>query len=97
MHLEELERATKSFPDDIKLGSEGFGTVNKGTLDNGVEVAIKRINREGMIQGTDESDVFRVHTDFCVVICESSCFNKDCLQTSDQHGHIFGAIPVSCW
>lgn len=46
--LKELEKATKNFSDDVKLGTGGFGTVYKGTLDNGLEVAIKKTNQVDM-------------------------------------------------
>lgn len=42
--LKELEKATKNFSEEFKLGSGGVGTVYKGTLDNGTKVAIKKTN-----------------------------------------------------
>lgn len=42
--LSELKKATKDFHESLKLGSGGFGTVYKGTLENGSVVAIKRTN-----------------------------------------------------
>ncbi|GAB4829210.1 Cell division control protein 2 [Ancistrocladus abbreviatus] len=38
-----LERATRSFAEDSKLGQGGFGTVYKGVLPDGREIAVKRL------------------------------------------------------
>ncbi|XP_002962688.2 wall-associated receptor kinase-like 14 [Selaginella moellendorffii] len=40
----EMERATKCFRSDLKLGTGSFGTVYKGKLDDGTTVAIKKAN-----------------------------------------------------
>lgn len=42
---EELKSATKNF--EVKLGQGGFGTVFKGTLSNGVDIAVKRLDDTG--------------------------------------------------
>ncbi|KAK8956464.1 G-type lectin S-receptor-like serine/threonine-protein kinase SD2-5 [Platanthera guangdongensis] len=42
---EELKSATKNFEE--KLGQGGFGTVFKGTLSNGVDIAVKRLDDTG--------------------------------------------------
>ncbi|KAL1834297.1 hypothetical protein ACET3Z_003948 [Daucus carota] len=48
-----VESATKSFSDSNKLGEGGFGAVYKGTLENGQEVAVKRLS-SGSVQGEQE-------------------------------------------
>lgn len=46
--LRELEKATNNFSNDCKLGSDSFGIVYKRTLDNDVEVSIKKANHVDM-------------------------------------------------
>ncbi|XP_028767785.1 putative receptor-like protein kinase At4g00960 [Neltuma alba] len=41
-----IEAATNKFSADNKLGEGGFGPVYKGTLANGLEIAVKRLSRE---------------------------------------------------
>lgn len=43
--LSTIRSATNSFSDDRKLGEGGFGEVFKGKLDNGEEVAVKRLSK----------------------------------------------------
>lgn len=43
--MEEILRATKNFSPGLKIGQGGFGTVFKGTLDDGTLVAVKRAKR----------------------------------------------------
>uniref|UniRef100_A0A803L6H5 Protein kinase domain-containing protein n=2 Tax=Chenopodium quinoa TaxID=63459 RepID=A0A803L6H5_CHEQI len=50
---EALKAATKNFSDDHKIGQGGFGIVYKGTLQNGQEVAVKRLS-SGSCQGEKE-------------------------------------------
>ncbi|XP_031279194.1 cysteine-rich receptor-like protein kinase 15 isoform X2 [Pistacia vera] len=53
LHLAIIEAATDDFSDSNKLGKGGFGTVYKGVLPNGKEVAVKRLSRRSW-QGLDE-------------------------------------------
>ncbi|KAJ4806012.1 protein kinase family protein [Rhynchospora pubera] len=43
--MEEILRATNNFYPGLKIGQGGFGTVYKGTLDDGTLVAVKRAKR----------------------------------------------------
>ncbi|XP_042383203.1 G-type lectin S-receptor-like serine/threonine-protein kinase RKS1 isoform X1 [Zingiber officinale] len=59
--LEAIRIATDNFSDRNKLGEGGFGSVYKGTLENGEHVAVKRLSRSSG-QGLDElkNEVFLV-------------------------------------
>ncbi|RZC93617.1 hypothetical protein C5167_007656 [Papaver somniferum] len=48
-----INAATSNFSDDNKLGRGGFGTVYKGTLTDGQEIAVKRLS-ENSCQGEEE-------------------------------------------
>ncbi|XVF78679.1 hypothetical protein PTKIN_Ptkin14bG0155000 [Pterospermum kingtungense] len=51
--LSMLAKATKDFSPDNKLGEGGFGSVYKGTMEDGQEIAVKRLS-VGSRQGSDE-------------------------------------------
>ncbi|KAJ8770065.1 hypothetical protein K2173_010110 [Erythroxylum novogranatense] len=56
--FETLVSATKDFHPTHKLGEGGFGPVYKGTLDNGREIAVKKLSHssnQGMKQFTNEA------------------------------------------
>ncbi|GMI77538.1 cysteine-rich RLK (RECEPTOR-like protein kinase) 10 [Hibiscus trionum] len=53
LDLPTIKAATNDFSDSNKLGQGGFGTVYKGVLPNGKEVAIKRLSRKSW-QGLEE-------------------------------------------
>ncbi|GER54305.1 serine/threonine-protein kinase [Striga asiatica] len=48
-----IYKATNNFSKDKKLGAGGFGPVYKGTLEDGHEIAVKRLSKTSM-QGLDE-------------------------------------------
>ncbi|KAL5773341.1 hypothetical protein ACOSQ2_013265 [Xanthoceras sorbifolium] len=53
MDLAIIRAATEDFSDSNKLGRGGFGTVYKGVLPDGKEIAVKRLSRKSW-QGLDE-------------------------------------------
>ncbi|XP_019052142.1 PREDICTED: putative cysteine-rich receptor-like protein kinase 20 [Nelumbo nucifera] len=53
MDFDAIKVATDNFSDSNKLGQGGFGTVYKGKLPNGKEVAVKRLSRKSW-QGVEE-------------------------------------------
>lgn len=44
-NMEEILQATKNFSPSLKVGQGGFGTVYKGTLDDGTLIAVKRAKK----------------------------------------------------
>ncbi|MBA0606199.1 hypothetical protein Godav_018707, partial [Gossypium davidsonii] len=52
-NFEELATATGNFHDTKKLGQGGFGPVYRGTLDDGKEIAVKRLSKASG-QGLEE-------------------------------------------
>ncbi|CAL5410904.1 unnamed protein product [Camellia sinensis] len=53
MELATIKAATRNFSDTNKLGQGGFGTVYKGILCDGKEIAVKRLSRKSW-QGLEE-------------------------------------------
>ncbi|KAK1355491.1 Receptor-like serine/threonine-protein kinase [Heracleum sosnowskyi] len=51
--FERIAKATSNFSEDNKLGHGGYGPVYKGMLDDGLEIAVKRLSRNST-QGVDE-------------------------------------------
>ncbi|KAL7213352.1 hypothetical protein ACSBR2_015966 [Camellia fascicularis] len=51
--LATIQVATNNFSDDNKIGEGGFGSVYKGILSNGQEIAVKRLSRNSG-QGAEE-------------------------------------------
>ncbi|KAK1391465.1 G-type lectin S-receptor-like serine/threonine-protein kinase [Heracleum sosnowskyi] len=49
----QIAKATDNFSDNRQLGKGGFGTVYKGILEEGQEVAVKRLSKDSR-QGVDE-------------------------------------------
>nr|CAB3461103.1 unnamed protein product [Digitaria exilis] len=55
--LSTLRAATNNFSEENKLGKGGFGPVYKGTLQNGQEIAVKRlstISQQGLAEMKNE-------------------------------------------
>ncbi|XP_022139941.1 cysteine-rich receptor-like protein kinase 10 [Momordica charantia] len=48
-----IDAATNKFSEENRLGEGGFGAVYKGRLENGQEIAVKRLSR-GSLQGSEE-------------------------------------------
>ncbi|XP_074367799.1 G-type lectin S-receptor-like serine/threonine-protein kinase At4g27290 [Apium graveolens] len=53
LNFEQIAKATDDFSFNNKLGEGGFGTVYKGMLEEGQEVAVKRLSKDSR-QGVDE-------------------------------------------
>ncbi|KAF3433836.1 hypothetical protein FNV43_RR24939 [Rhamnella rubrinervis] len=59
-NFEKLAMATNNFHSDTMLGQGGFGQVYRGKLEDGQEIAIKRLSRasgQGLIEFTNEVEV----------------------------------------
>ncbi|XP_039168959.1 cysteine-rich receptor-like protein kinase 10 isoform X2 [Eucalyptus grandis] len=57
MRLDIIRAATGNFSDECKLGEGGFGSVYRGTLADGKEIAVKRLSRtsgQGLIELKNE-------------------------------------------
>ncbi|KAK3430686.1 hypothetical protein EUGRSUZ_E02450 [Eucalyptus grandis] len=57
MRLDIIRAATGNFSDECKLGEGGFGSVYKGTLADGKEIAVKRLSKtsgQGLIELKNE-------------------------------------------
>ncbi|XP_060675130.1 G-type lectin S-receptor-like serine/threonine-protein kinase At4g27290 isoform X2 [Ziziphus jujuba] len=52
-NLDKIVKATNNFSSSNKLGEGGFGPVYKGTLEDGQEIAVKRLSRSSL-QGVNE-------------------------------------------
>ncbi|KAM0019286.1 putative protein kinase RLK-Pelle-DLSV family [Helianthus debilis subsp. tardiflorus] len=53
LSLYDIARATDNFNDSNKIGEGGFGPVYKGVLEDGREIAVKRLSETSQ-QGLDE-------------------------------------------
>ncbi|KMZ56555.1 Receptor-like protein kinase, putative,expressed [Zostera marina] len=53
LEFEQLKQATCNFSDDNKLGQGGFGPVYKGVLEDGQNIAVKRLRKDSS-QGIEE-------------------------------------------
>ncbi|KAF2305013.1 hypothetical protein GH714_001069 [Hevea brasiliensis] len=70
-----IQSATNNFSADNKIGEGGFGTVYKGKLYNGQEIAVKRLSRDsGQVLASGSSSLFSL---------ELVGFD-DCLDTEKQ-------------
>ncbi|KAL8257671.1 hypothetical protein R6Q59_029712 [Mikania micrantha] len=84
--LSKISRATNDFSDDNKLGEGGFGPVYKGVLEEGQEIAVKRLSKSSR-QGLDE---FKNE-----VICIAKLQHRNlvkllgyCIQKDEKMGYI---------
>ncbi|KAK2966961.1 hypothetical protein RJ640_026513 [Escallonia rubra] len=89
-----LRRATASFSASNRLGQGGFGSVFKGTLPSGQEVAVKLMDASGSLQGEREfhnelSLASKIDTACCPHVVSILGFSSDhggCSARSRRHG-----------
>ncbi|KAL3536909.1 hypothetical protein ACH5RR_000275 [Cinchona calisaya] len=88
-----LRRATASFSANNRLGQGGFGSVYKGILPSGQEVAVKLMDASGSLQGEREfhnelSLASRIDTTCCPHVVSILGFSSD--DHNSRHHHYSG-------
>ncbi|KAJ4825798.1 hypothetical protein Tsubulata_021802, partial [Turnera subulata] len=66
-----IHKATEHFCDQNRLGQGGFGPVYKGVIEDGKEIAVKRLSKTSH-QGLNEFWIELSHFD-CQITAQKSC------------------------
>ncbi|CAN6335785.1 unnamed protein product [Urochloa humidicola] len=76
----QIKEATSNFSEENKLGEGGFGSVYKGQLHNGLEVAVKRLashSRQGLVEFKNEIQLIAKLQHSNLVNLRGCCIEED--------------------